>query len=383
MLQDEQTLPVGYYDLHPNQLFNFTLNRWHSLGYARLGDLREAAQKIKGFADWKPAMVAIAEDALEEGRLANAAIYYRSAEFFTLPDDPDKEPLYDTFRELFYKSIAKDNFQLAVVPYQGGELPVVKIPAEGQEHRKGTILLHGGFDSFIEEWYLMMKLLARGGYDVIGFEGPGQGAALIRGGLAFDVGWERPVSAILDHFELDDVTLFGLSLGGWLCLRAAAQEPRISRVIASGHAIDYLEIIPAAIRWMFTFFMRYEGFFNKSAAFKMERNPRMKWEISNSMHITRTATPLEASRRLNTQLTRENMKPERIVQDVLLLMGEKDHFIPIRLHQRQVEALTQARSVTSRVFTAQDQAASHCQVGNMGLATETVLSWLEERRQAD
>jgi len=35
---------------------------------------------------------------------------------------------------------------------------------------------------------------------------------------------------------------------------------------------------------MFTFFMRYEKFFNQSSYWKMEKNPRMKWEISQAMH---------------------------------------------------------------------------------------------------
>jgi hypothetical protein len=35
------------------------------------------------------------------------------------------------------------------------------------------VLLHGGFDSFIEEFYAMMRYFSDDGYDVIGFDGPG------------------------------------------------------------------------------------------------------------------------------------------------------------------------------------------------------------------
>jgi pimeloyl-ACP methyl ester carboxylesterase len=202
---------------------------------------------------------------------------------------------------------------------------------------KGTILLHGGMDSFLEEWYLIMKYLAKEGYDVIGFEGPGQGAALIKKGLAFDIEWEKPTSAILDYFNLDGVTLIGLSVGGWLCLRAAAFEPRIKCVIASGHAIHYMEIPPALIAWMFKLFMKFENLFNKSAYWKMERNLRMKWEINQTMHITKSETPFEAANKMAFALSRENMHPEKIKQDVLILSGKDDHFIPIRLHKKQVD----------------------------------------------
>ena len=76
----------------------------------------------------------------------------------------------------------------------------------------------------------MMRYLADAGYDVIGFDGPGQGTTRRRHGLLFDYRWETPMGAVLDHSGLDDVTLVGLSLGGWLALRAAAFEKRIRRV---------------------------------------------------------------------------------------------------------------------------------------------------------
>ena len=48
-----------------------------------------------------------------------------------------------------------------------------------------------------------------------------------------DYEWGKPVKAVLDYFDLDNVTWLGISMGGWFCFRAAAFEPRINRVIAS------------------------------------------------------------------------------------------------------------------------------------------------------
>jgi len=123
----------------------------------------------------------------------------------------------------------------------------------------------------------MMKFLAAHGYEVIGFEGPGQGAALRKYGLAFDIAWEKPVKAVLDYCDLDDVTLFGLSLGGWLCLRAAAFEPRIKRVIATGHAIDYMQCYPYLIRLIHLWFLKQKGmddFMNRMALKKVRARTR-------------------------------------------------------------------------------------------------------------
>ncbi|NIV95507.1 hypothetical protein GWN42_22630 [candidate division KSB1 bacterium] len=66
---------------------------------------------------------------------------------------------------------------------------------------------------------------------MIAFEGPGQGTARKKHGFVLDYRWEKPTKVILDHFKLNEVTLLGISMGGWFCFRAAAFEPRIKRVI--------------------------------------------------------------------------------------------------------------------------------------------------------
>jgi len=373
--------PVGFYKYNKNKLFNFTLNRWHSIAYANSEDLREAGRRISKYEDWKPEMISLAEKALVEERLINAAFYYRSAEFFTMPEDPDREILYDKFSTLFYKAFEKDKIKRFAIPYEGGSLPAIKVSPPKES--KGTIVLHGGMDSFLEEWYLMMKYLAMKGFEVIGFEGPGQGGALIKSGLALDIMWEKPVSAVLDYFNLDDITLIGLSVGGWLCLRAAAFENRIKRVIASGHTIHYMEIAPAPFAWMMKFLLKFENFFNKSTYRKMKNNPRMKWEISQIMHITKSELPSQAFAKMSLALSREDMHAENINQDVLFFSGKEDHFIPIRLHNRQVAALANAKSVTDRIFTREEHAQNHCQIGNIGLALDVMVNWIDEKLSVD
>lgn len=38
-----------------------------------------------------------------------------------------------------------------------------------------------------------------------------------------------------------------------------------------------------------------------------------------------------------------------------------------------------ARSVTGRVFTKNEHAENHCQTGNIGLALDVIVQWLEEK----
>ena len=366
-------LPVGYYAFHKDQLFNFQLNRWVSLGYARWEDMAEAGKRIKNFEDWKSEMLMLAERAVSEARLMNAAFYYRAAEFYTSSKDPDKELLYNTFSELFYRALEKKNLERYLVPYEGAFLPALRIPASGN---KGTIIIHGGFDSFIEEWYSLMDFFSSHGFEVIGFEGPGQGAALRKYGLPLMYEWERPTKAILDYFNPTNATLLGLSMGGWFCLRAAAFEPRIRRVIASGHAIDYMKsmnaLLRAVHRW---FFKHHRDFMDRMALKKMRKESMASWMMEHLMYITKKPKPMDAME-IYLLMNERNIHSELVTQDVLILTSREDHFIPFKMHEIQLRALTNARSVTGRVFTKEEQAHNHCQTGNIGLALEVMVTWI-------
>jgi hypothetical protein len=86
----------------------------------------------------------------------------------------------------FYKAFEKDDIERFEIPYQDAFLPAMRIPAVS-EKKKGTIIIHGGFDSFMEEFYSWMRHCSDRGYEVIAFEGPGQGAARRKHGLALDI----------------------------------------------------------------------------------------------------------------------------------------------------------------------------------------------------
>jgi len=374
--------PIGYHKFHKKQIYNFQLNRWYSIGFARFEDMVEVGRKIKTFNDWKVEMIKLAEKAVTEKRFLNAAIYYRSAEFYIINEDFEKENLYKKFTELFYKVIREENIERFNVPYNESFLPVIKIPAA--KDKKGTIVMHGGFDSFIEEWYFMIKYLSDYGYEVYAFEGPGQGAALKTYGIPLDIKWEKPTKAVLDYFNLYDVTLWGLSMGGWYCLRAAAFEPRIKRVIASGHSIDYMKSMPKVIYQMHMFFInRFRNYSNKMASKTLKKGKGLQaWMMGNLMYITKKKTPLDAFD-VWLQLNEKNLHSELVKQDVLYLTGREDHFVPFKMHDLQLKALTNARSVTDVVFRKESHAQNHCQIGNIGLTLDTMIEWIEEKTITD
>ena len=68
-----------------------------------------------------------------------------------------------------------------------------------------------------------------------------------------------------------------------------------------------------------------------------------------------------------------------IKQDVLLLAGKDDHLIPIKEYYNHLMGLIYANSVSGRIFSADDQAQNHCQVGNIRLALDFILGWIKSK----
>ena len=333
-------------------------------------------RQVSDFGAWTSKMRSLADDALDRDKLVEAAFYYRAAEFYTIPHQ-EREALYEQFAELFYRAFAADGIETHQVPYGDSTLHALRLPRASDQPQRGTVVLHGGFDSFIEEFYSMMRHFSDDGYDVIGFDGPGQGATRRRHGVAFDYRWEKPTGAVLDYFHVDDVTLIGLSLGGWLGLRASAYDKRIQRVIANGHAYDQYKIPSPIAQWLMTFFnTRYKDASNKLALKNIEKGGMEGWQMSNLIYITKIEAPMSAFD-YAMQLNEANLHCELVDRDVLLMTSREDHFIPYKLHDRQVELLSNAKSLTDRVFTRDESAQNHCQIGNVGLALETMARWIQ------
>ena len=95
------------------------------------------------------------------------------------------------------------------------------------------------------------------------------------------------------------------------------------------------------------------------------------------MYITKTDTPLDAALAF-IKFNEENLKSGLVTQDVLILTGAEDHFIPLKLHHMQVTALIRAKSITERIFTKKDHGQNHCQIGNIGLALEVMAKWISQ-----
>ena len=377
------TFHVGYNDhLHSVPAVNFQMNRWiNYLGDSALDELQAIAPKLTDFPSYRKEFLALAEKALAEGRKLHAAYYYRSAEFFMWRDDPAKQPTRQKFLQLALEHYGIKESDCFAIPYQDGAIQAHLFAYRFTPHKpKDTLVMFGGFDSYIEEFLPILLVLQDRGYDVVCFEGPGQGRVLEESGAPMTPDWYKPVKTVLDYFNLTDVTLLGISMGGCLVMRAAAHEPRARRVIAYDILFDMnnmrRSVSPFAYFVLHSLFvLKAAPLYNSLLRRAMKASPLVDWAVNQGMHIHGAHTPFEYVQK-NTAYRTSDIS-HLLQQDVLLLAGTEDLSIPLEQFYKQIEALKNVRSLTARMFTRAEQAQNHCQVGNLGLAIDFITSWIE------
>jgi len=368
---------VGTYDVVPDRSLNFQINRWVSHGgEPLLREIQAMAPRLVSLDAWRNEFLAAAERAMAAGRTRDAAILLRSAEFFMTSTDPRKRPARERFLTLMRRAYGVG--QPARVPFASGYLPVYRFAPSAP---RGTVVMFGGFDSYIEEFFPILVTMWNRGFDVVAFEGPGQGGALEDSGIPMTPEWHRPVGAILDRLSLSDVTLVGISLGGCLAIRAAAYEPRVTRVVAFDALTDLLECMlgqfpPASQRIVRTLLaVRADRVIDALQA-RAAREPIRDWGVAQGMHVFGVHSPSAVLRAAAAYRTQE--VSTLVQQDVLLMAGAEDHYVPTHQIYDQAAWLSKARSVTARMFSRAEQAQSHCQVGNLPLAIRTITAWMDQ-----
>jgi pimeloyl-ACP methyl ester carboxylesterase len=303
-----------------------------------------------------------------------------------LPDDPCKTSarlrFIESMREVF-GVVAADKER---IPYGDGHLGAYRITP----HKPiGTMVLFGGFDSYVEELFAPQAYFVDAGYDVVIFEGPGQGSTLEESGLPMTADWAPVVSAVINHFSLKDVTLMGYSLGGCLAVRAAAEEPRIRRVICDDILTAFLDVtlgqLRAGVRRALVTLLALHArdAVNWLTSRFMRKSPVAQWGLRQGVHTTGMANPYDFLR--GTRQYETTSVSDRVTQDVLLLAGSQDHYVPRGRLGNQLDSLTSARSVTARLFTNAENAQNHVHVGNTELSLRVMTAWmtgLDERDQS-
>jgi len=370
---------MPYVKLHPIKQFDFQINRILTYGSdaCDFDEVKAAAAQITDLNLWRSVWKQLGEKAESENRFLHSAYYYRLAEFF-LKDCPEKQEMYNKSIGNFHKIIIADkNVRLEYAPYNGANMKTLVFTAENP---KGALVVFGGYDSFIEEFYLAVKEFSKFGYNIYLFEGAGQGETLKRG-LTFEPRWEKCVKAVLDYFHINNVCVIGISWGGYLALRAAAFEKRITKVVAYDVLYDGFDcmtnVFPSAAKPVIRllFMLKAKRIINALIQKAMKKNLIADWAVPHGQYITGTKTPYD----FYTHLKKHTLNgiTDKIECDVLLMAGENDHYIPKNHYSLLMNKITKAKSLMGKMFTEEEGGAEHCQIGNHQLAIDYIEKWLK------
>ncbi len=318
-----------------------------------------------------------------------AAVYYRTSYL----------PLYGTpvdqrLREAFDRQSAAleaavrltPGIDLVEIPFEDMTLPGLYARVSGQA--RGTIVHTNGYDSDLTEMFVahVPAALARG-YDILLFDGPGQGRNLIRDGVPLRPDWEHVVSPVLDwvltqpSVDPDRVVLAGWSFGGFLAPRAAGHETRLAALIADpgqwdlrDGVIDRLPLSdeqkavfpdgvdPHSLDQMQAFIEGPDG------------DPRLRWALLQRGLWANAQPNLFA---LFAELSRYRLSDvvERIGCPTLITCSQGD---PTSAGARKLYRALTAPRKTLVSFTAAEGAGGHCEATARRLFHQRVYDWLDE-----
>lgn len=377
-------LKKGVYKLNKEKNFNYQLNRIINWDGGRLEDIEKISNLIENSSDWKRELIKLGDTALAEGRIDNSIAYYRMSEFFMYDGDPDKIKYYKLATEMFYEYYS-DYFEgenpiieRLEAPYEDIKLPIMHVKPENKS--KGVLLIHGGNDSYFEEFLFSLLYLREKGFEVYLFEGPGQGGVVRVLNKHFTYMWEKPVKAVLDYLGIDDVTIIGISLGGYLAPRAAAFDKRIKKVVAWSVFPCFLDVIMGQLnkktQRLFKIAMKLhlKPVINKAFKKRAKKDPIIDWGLKHGCYAYEANCAYEYA----LKLKQYDILPiaDKIDQDMLIVGASNDHFIDYHLINKEIDMLTNTKSLTFRLFTEKEEADNHCNVGNGKIVLDFITDWI-------
>ena len=330
----------------------------------------------------------LAERFSPEGDKDAAWRLYELAAFYLGADDPRKRPFINAMSASFDEAHRGLALTRHAVPYRGGQLTAMRWEADPTDRAQApegtprTLIMMNGFDGYAEEIIDFASHFPARPFDIIAFDGPGQGHTVLAG-MPLEPQWEHPTEAVLDYFGVTSAAALGVSFGGYLVMRAAAYCPRISHVIALDMMYRLLDgltlplprplhpIADAVIgnprpAWLIDAALRVAPRFSADLA----------WKLQQASHLTGLSRPSEVLRAFG-DYTMEPLEG-RITQPCLVLAGDADQYVPFERLGDVRRALANAAELDVRAFRdAQDpDMAQHCQIGDLDRAFAIMGEWL-------
>ncbi len=317
-----------------------------------------------------------------------ASNYYRSAEFFIHedPTDPRIIELGRKSRECFQRAgkLFEPQFEVMEIPYEKTTLPGYFLKSDVSDKPKPTIIIHSGFDGTGEELYFDGGAAAiRRGYNCLLFEGPGQGRVIREQNIKFRPDWEAVITPVIDFVltredvDAKKIALYGQSFGGYLAPRAVAFEHRINAVIANGGIYDFFEPMLAKMELSREELMKWISSapheLDDAIYEAMKNDSETRWGTQDGMWKFGADTPHELFHK-ESEYTLEGVS-DKIECHMLVIDSEKEQFFACQ-PKKLYDALQSPKDLI--LFTAEEAAEEHCQIGAASLSHQKIFDWLDK-----
>lgn len=296
-----------------------------------------------------------------------SSLYRCISERFIRPDDPRKAASYQRAVkdcERGYKGLI-EGFERVDVPSPDGPLPAYWIPPAGARGKAPAVAYFDGLDGSKEFTVLWAGFALRErGIGTLCIDGPGQGEALRLRRIPSRHDYEVPGSAAYDYLagrpEVDParVGIMAMSMGGYYAPRIAAFEHRYAACVAWGAHFDYHEV------WVHRRKVLETGGTVASSAI---------WQLPWVLGCPDMDSAMEKCRRFTLAGAAEKIK-----MPILILHGEDDAIVPVKMAHRLYEACG-SKEKELRIFRAGDGGSQHCVFDNLQLASGFVADWWMDR----
>jgi len=318
-----------------------------------------------------------------------AANYYRTAEFFLHrnPEDPRILATWREGRESFIRAARLSRAPIVPVeiPFEGTTLPAYRCLVDDRKVKRPLLIIQTGFDGTAEELYYTVAVFALArGYNCLLFEGPGQGRVIREQKIPFRPNWETVITPVVDFAlgqeETDPrrIAIMGISFGGYFVPRAMAFEKRIPFCIVNGGVYDFhktARLTPELEKMLDS--AEGSGAIDREVYERMEKSPSLRWAVGNGMFTFHAKTPSEWFR-MTRAYTLEGVT-DRITCTMLVVDSEDDRDMPGQ-SRMLYNALRSPRDYM--LFTREEGAEEHCQVGASRISNARILDWLDNAMKA-
>ena len=375
-----------------NRQFDLQLNRTFAPILDRPGMDKVAATTLPRLRTTKQ-ITALAQHLADrfksEGDADAAWRLYELAAFYLGADAPLKHRFIDAMSRSFEEAHRGLALTRHAVPYRGGELTTMRweaVPADRAQAPAGTpttLVMMNGFDGYAEEIIDFASHFPTRPFDIITFDGPGQGHTAAAG-MPLEPEWEHPTDTVLDYFGVTSAAALGVSFGGYLVTRAAAHCSRITHVIAFDMMYRLLDgltaPLPRALRPIADAVVenpRPARLIDAGLGMASRLSADLAWKLQQGRYLTGLHSPSRVLQAFGDY----TMEPfeGRITQPCLVLAGDADQYVPFERLDDVRRALRNAESLEVRAFHhLQDpDMAQHCQIGDLDRAFTIMGNWLQ------